>query len=88
MPEFSFTDLLSSALAGLLATVEETAEHASATGLRVEDVRIEIPALLRMTADPRPEDRLQVALPELRRSSQRGLVGRVEIQIARDDRET
>jgi hypothetical protein len=83
MAELTFATLLESIMTGLLDTVDATAERAAKTGLHVSDVRLEIPALVRVEAAEPPAERVRVALPELRRPPKQGTVGRVVVQISK-----
>lgn len=83
MTELTLATLIESIMTSLLDTVDATADRAQATGLQVSDVRLEIPALVRVEAAAQPAERVRVALPELRRPAKSGAVGRVEIQISK-----
>ena len=84
MADITLGDLIALVLQDLADAVEETSERARATGLRVGDVDLEIPAYLHVDGDPSSATdglRLRLALPSSRDTPPAGRVGRVRLSI-------
>jgi hypothetical protein len=86
MPDITLGNLIALIFDDLAVTLEQTAERAAGLRLQVGDVDLDIPAHLRLPADPDPEEpsRLMVTLPSTRELPAEGRVGRIHITIERN----
>ena len=87
MADITFGELIALILQELADTVEQTVDPATALGLRVDDVALDIPAYLHVAdvaddpAAPPDQLRLRVGLPSARETPPAGRLGRVRITI-------
>ena len=84
MADITLGDLIALILDDLADTLEGTADRAELLGLHVGDVDLDIPAHLRLPADPPTASepaRLMVTLPSTREMPSAGRLGRVRLTI-------
>jgi len=85
MPDITLGDFIALVFDDLADTIEQTNERSNLVQLQVSDVDLEIPAHLRLPADPVPEEpaRLMVTLPSTRELPPAGRLGRIRLTLER-----
>ena len=93
MPNMTFGDLLSLVLTELSATLNQTDDKAQMARVHVQDVELEIPAMLNLISEPTDAtatpstghtSQLIVAMPAPRETFPMGRVGRIRMKIEAD----
>jgi hypothetical protein len=86
MADITLGSLIALIYDDLAATLQQTAEQADLLRLHVSDVDLDIPAHLRLPADPPPPEvpaRLMVTLPSTRETPPAGRLGRIHVTFER-----